>query len=147
MSEDDTRQSIIDEEHLKLLSLGYMVSAGITAFFSLFGLMYVFMGIMMSSFFSHMSETAANAGEQPPAFIGLVFACIGLAIFLCMIAMAVAKFLVARYIKRRKSRIFCMVVAGISCLEIPYGTFLGILTFVVLERASVARLFSSETAS
>lgn len=147
MSEDDTRQSIIDEEHLKLLSLGYMVSAGITAFFSLFGLMYVIMGIMMSSFFSHMSETAANAGEQPPAFIGLVFAFIGLAIFLCMIAMAAAKFLVARYIKRRKSRIFCMVVAGISCLEIPYGTFLGILTFVVLERASVARLFGSKAVS
>ena len=147
MSEEDIRQSIIDEEHLKLLSLGYMVSAGITAFFSLFGLMYVFMGIMMSSFFSHMSETAASAGEQPPVFIGLVFACVGLAIFLCMIAMAVAKFLVARYIKRRRSRIFCMVVAGISCLEIPYGTFLGVLTFVVLERASVARLFGSKAAS
>lgn len=147
MFEEDIRQSIIDEEHLKLLSLGYMVSAGITAFFSLFGLMYVFMGIMMGSFFSHMAETAAKAGEQPPAFIGWVFACIGLAIFLCMIAMAVAKFLVARCIKRRRSRIFCMVVAGISCLEIPYGTFLGILTFVVLERTSVARLFNSETAS
>jgi len=147
MSKEDISQSIIDEEHLKLLSLGYMVSAGITAFFSLFGLLYVFMGIMIGSFFSHIPETASNAGSQPPAFVGLVFACIGLAIFLCMIAMAAAKFLVARYIKRRKARIFCMVVAGISCLEIPYGTFLGILTFVVLERASVARLFGSKAAS
>ncbi len=147
MSKEDIHQSIIDEEHLKLLSLGYMVSAGITAFFSLFGLMYVFMGMMMSSFFFHMSETAANAGEQPPAFIGLVFACIGLAIFLCMIAMAVAKFLVARYIKRRRSRIFCMIVAGISCLEIPYGTLLGVLTLIVLGRPSVTELFSSRTPS
>jgi uncharacterized membrane protein YhaH (DUF805 family) len=144
MPEEDIRQSIIDEEHLKLLSLGYMVSAGVTAFFSFFALIYVFIGIMMTKAFP---QASANASAQPPAFIGLVFACIGLAIFLCMIAMAAAKFRVARCIKRRRSRIFCMVVAGISCLEIPYGTFLGILTFVVLERASVARLFGSETTS
>jgi uncharacterized membrane protein YhaH (DUF805 family) len=144
MSEEDIRQSIIDEEHLKLLSMGYMVSAGVTAFFSFFGLIYVFIGIMMTKAFP---QAAANASEQPPAFIGLVFAFIGLAIFLSLIALAVAKFLVARCIKRRKSRIFCMIVAGISCLEIPYGTLLGVLSFIVLERASVARLFSSRVAS
>jgi hypothetical protein len=42
--ESGNRQSIIDEEHLKLLSLGYMISAATSAFFSLFGLMYVAMG-------------------------------------------------------------------------------------------------------
>jgi Na+/H+ antiporter NhaC len=144
MSEEDIRQSIIDEEHLKLLSLGYMVSAGVTAFYSLFALMYMFMGILMTTVFTH---AAANASEEPPAFIGLIFAGIGLAIFIFMIALAAAKFLVARYIKRRKSRMFCMVVAGISCLGIPYGTLLGVLSFIVLERPSVAGLFSSRAAS
>ena len=47
MSEELVRQAIIDEEHLKLLSLGYMISAATSAFFSLFGLMYMIMGIFM----------------------------------------------------------------------------------------------------
>ena len=144
MSKEDIRQAIIDEEHLKLLSLGYMVSAGVTAFFSFFGLMYVAMGIIISI---ALPETAANGGDEPPAFIGWIFTCIGLAIFIFMIALAAAKFWTALCIKRRKSRIFCMVVAGISCLSIPYGTLLGVLSFIVLGRVSVARLFSSRAAS
>jgi len=144
MSKEDIHQSIIDEEHLKLLSMGYMVSSGVTAFFSFIGLVYVFIGIMMTKAFP---QAAANASEQPPAFIGLVFACIGLAIFIFMIALAAAKFWVALCIKRRKSRIFSMIVAGISCLGIPYGTLLGVLTFIVLGRPSVVQLFSSRTAS
>ncbi len=34
MSDEINRQSIIDEEHLKLLSLGYMISAGMAALFA-----------------------------------------------------------------------------------------------------------------
>ncbi|MGB2676725.1 MAG: hypothetical protein WAN12_06555 [Candidatus Acidiferrum sp.] len=79
----ETRQSIIDEEHLRMLSVGNVVSAGVCAFFSLFGLLYVFMGIMMSATLSHLPATAAKPGqESPPAFIGWILACTGLAIFL-----------------------------------------------------------------
>lgn len=144
MTKGNMRQAIIDEEHLKLLSLGYMVSAGVTAFFSLFGLIYVAMGIMISLAFP---QAAADAGEEFPAAVGWVFAGIGLAIFLFMIALAAVKLWVALRIKRRKSRIFCMIVAGISCLGIPYGTLLGVLSFLVLGRPSVARLFSSRAAT
>lgn len=52
MPEEIDRQSIIDEEHLKLLSLGYMISAGVAAFFSCFGLLYLIIGIVMSVAFS-----------------------------------------------------------------------------------------------
>jgi len=41
MSDETLRQSIVDEEHLKLLSLGYIVSGGLAALFSLFGLLYL----------------------------------------------------------------------------------------------------------
>jgi hypothetical protein len=144
MPTEDIRQSIIDEEHLKLLSMGYMVSAGVTAFFSFIGLIYVFIGIMMTKVFP---QAAANASEQPPEFIGWIFAGIGLAIFIFMIALAAVKFWAALCIKRRKSRIFCLIVAGISCLGIPYGTLLGVLSFIVLERPSIAGLFSSRATS
>ena len=61
MSDRDSRQQIIDEEHLKFLSIGYMVSVGMSAFFSLFGLIYVFMGVMMGTFFNAESGGAARA--------------------------------------------------------------------------------------
>ncbi len=147
MSDEDIRQTIIDEEHLKLLSIGYMVSAGMSAFFSLFGLLYAFMGVMLGTAFTAKTDAAVRAGQGPPAFIGWFLGIIGFVIFLLMITLAILKFLTARCIKRRRSRIFCMVVAGISCLGIPYGTLLGVLTFLVLGRDSVKHLFESRPAS
>jgi hypothetical protein len=145
VSDEPLRQAIIDEEHLKLLSIGYLVSAGVAALFSLFGLLYVFLGVMMSIIFSE----AAKKGDQspPPAFMGWFLGIFGLVIFLLLIAMAILKFLTARCIKRRRSRAFCMVVGAISCLEIPYGTLLGVFTFLVLGRNSVKGLFEPQTAS
>jgi hypothetical protein len=143
MTDDTLRQSIIDEEHLKLLSLGYMVSGGLAAMFSMFGLLYVFMGIVMSVALSHAPQTAGKPGELPPTFVGWFLGAIGLTMFLAMIAMAAAKFWVALSIRRRKSRTFCLVIAAIGCLEFPYGTLLGALSFIVLSRDSVVRLFTS----
>jgi len=40
--EEDERRAVIDGEHLRILSICYLVSAAITAFFSLFGLVYVY---------------------------------------------------------------------------------------------------------
>jgi len=144
MTDETIRQTIIDEEHLKLLSIGYMVSAGIAALFSLVGLLYVLMGVMMGITFK---EAAKKANQPaPPVFIGWVFGVIGLAIFLFLIVMAILKLRTAQCIKRRRSRAFCMVVAAISCLEIPYGTLLGVFTFLVLGRNSIRDLFEPQAA-
>jgi hypothetical protein len=37
----------------------------------------------------------------------------------------------------------CMITAGLSCLEMPYGTALGVMTFVVLSRPSVRQEFDA----
>lgn len=42
---------------------------------------------------------------------------------------------------------FCMVMAAISCFEIPCGALLGVFTFIVLDRASVKRLFDRQEGS
>ncbi len=140
MSDETLRQSIVDEEHLKLLSLGYMVSGGFAALFSFFGLLYLGIGLVLALTLSH---APATSGEAPPAFIGWIFAGVGLVFFLGAIAVAIARFYVASSLRRRKARTLCMVVAGIGCLEFPYGTLLGVATFIVLGRDSVQRLFTS----
>jgi hypothetical protein len=147
MSDASVRQSIIDEEHLKLLSICYMISAAISACFSMIGLMYAGMGAVMSEAIKHAPELAANtANVPPPAFIGWIFGAIGVAMFLILITMAGLKLGVAFSLKKRKSRTFCMVVAAFECLGVPYGTLLGIFTFIVLGRDSVTRLFDAGAA-
>ncbi len=146
MPEEFNRQSVIDEEHLKLLSICYMISAAISACFSLFGLMYGAMGAFIGEAIKRSPEFAANAGNAPPAFIGWIFGAFGVVFFLISISLAGLKLGVALSLKKRKAKTFCMVVAGLECLGVPYGTLLGIFTFIVLGRDSVTRLFDANVA-
>lgn len=139
MTDFETKQSIIDDEHLRLLSLGYLISAVITGLFSLLGLLYAFIGIAMGAAFS--SGAIQDASEAPPEMVGWMFGIFGGLFFLFAAGLAIAKYLTASFLKKHKSPMFCMVVAGISCLSIPYGTLLGISTFLVLNRPSVYQLF------
>lgn len=140
LTDEADRQTIIDDEHLKLLALGYMVSAAVSAFFSMIGLMYMGMGAFFGEMISHM-PAAANANQPPPAFFGWLFGGIGLFIFLLMMGIAALKLRAAFLLKQRKGRTFCMVIAGLCCLGVPYGTLLGVFTFVVLGRRSVDHVF------
>ena len=140
-----SRQAIVDDEHLKLLSVGYVVSGVMSGLFSFMGLIYAGMGLMMSTLISSTARSHARPEDLPPEFMGVFFGIFGGILFLLLISLAIAKFKAASYIKQRRGRTFCMVIAGISCLGIPYGTCLGVCTFVVLGRQSVVELFRSRT--
>jgi hypothetical protein len=146
MAAEFDRQSVIDDEHLKLLSLGYMVSAAGTLITSIFSLLYVVAGMIVVGVLSRHPEVTTNMGAQAPALIGWIIEGVGIGLFFVTLALAAAKFRAAICIKRRKSRTFCMVMAGISCIAIPYGTILGVLTFMVFSRPSVMRQFQSGVA-
>lgn len=141
MNFPDSRQAIVDDEHLRLLAFGYLFSGVMTALFSLLGLVYAVMGLLMSTF---VAVAARNGSEtsMPPQSLGAFFVIFGLVFFVVAASLAIAKFMAAARIRRRRSRMFCLVVAGISCLGIPYGTVLGVCTFMVLGRDSVAGLFA-----
>ena len=143
MAEEFNRQTVIDDEHLKLLSIGYMISAATTALFSLFSGLYVIFGVGMVVALSRHSPIAENTAGPPTALVGWIIAAVGIAIFLFTLAMAALKFRVAVCIKQRKSRTFCMVMAGIGCVAVPYGTILGVFTFMVFSRPSVMRQFQT----
>ena len=91
MPEEFDRQSLIDEEHLKLVSLGFMISAGIGAFFASIGLLYMLIGIGMSVALSHVPVSPKNPGP-PPAFIGWIFGGMGLVFLLLGTAVALLRF-------------------------------------------------------
>jgi hypothetical protein len=78
----------------------------------------------------------------PKTFFGVIFVVFPALFILCGWTLAVLLAVAGRCLARRKGYTFCLVVAGISCLFMPFGTILGVFTIVVLTRPSVKRLFN-----
>lgn len=70
--------------------------------------------------------------EIMPFFIGMYVVIGGFLVALC-----ICNILSGIFIRKRKHRIFSFVVAGVNCMQIPFGTALGVFTFIVLSRVSV----------
>ncbi len=143
MNEEGFRQSVANDEHLRLLSWGFVFSGIMTGLFSLLGLLYAGTGLIMSRFFAEVAKNGQPAQQVPPEALGTIVGIFGGVFFLVAISLALAKLWTARCIKRRESRIFCLVVAAITCFGIPYGTVLGVATFLVLGRQSVIAQFDA----
>ena len=135
MEFEQYRQGVVDEEHLRLLPVLYWVSGGVTALVSLYFLIYVAIGLVF------IAAPSGGGSSAPPAEFGWIFGGIGMVGFLIVGTIAVLKILAGFWIRSRRHRTACLVIAAISCLEIPYGTLLGVLSFMVLLRPSVAASF------
>jgi len=93
---------------------------------------------------SESEESRDRRHQPPPEFpvaFGLIFICVGVLGLLIGFTYALAQVLAGRFIAKRKRRTFCMIVAGLNCLNIPMGLILGVFTIIVLVRPSVKLLF------
>jgi len=128
-----------DDQHLKLLAIFHYVVGGLTALFSLFGLFHLIFGLVMIL----IPETLEPKGQPPPAFIGWMFAIIG-GVFIT-VGWILAAFIVTtgQFLAKHKHYLFCLVMAGIECMLMPFGTVLGVFTIIVLMRESVKQQFSA----
>ena len=111
-----------DQEQLRLLTLFYYVNAGTIAFLSFC-----------------VGGTILIGPDAPPA---RAFAIAGAVLFLLGLAYPARLVSAGRFLAQRRHRLFCLVIAGINCLFLPYGTILGVFTFVVLMRPSVEAPFA-----
>jgi heme/copper-type cytochrome/quinol oxidase subunit 2 len=125
-----------DEQQLKLLATLHYVWAALQAFTGLIGVLFIAAG----AFIAFMPQVA-EAKNPPPAWFGAIFAGFGVMVVVLVEAMAVLTFLVARYLSRRTHHTYCMVMSGINCLSIPFGTALGIFTILTLQKPSVRATF------
>lgn len=130
-----------DLEHLKYLSIGFYVYAGLTVLFSCFPFIHMAMGIAMVT-----GQFKQGANPPPPA-LGWFLIGIASTIILGGWGLSVALFLAGKFIKQQKRYTFCLVMAAISCLFAPLGTVLGVFTIIVLVRDSVKNLFNGQTYS
>ncbi len=127
-----------DEEHLKLLSIFHYVVGGMGGFIALFPIIHLVVGL----FLVLAPDKFAGKGTPPPAFIGWGFVIIG-ALFITVGWIFAALVLTAgRFLARRKHYLFCLVMAGVECILMPFGTVLGVFTIIVLLRESVKQMFA-----
>src|SRR5262245_59860439 len=100
---DNLRQQIVDDEHLKLLRIGYFASAAMTALMSLFALLYAFLGFFV---FSQLPNQVPAGSDTPPAFVGRIIGLFGFVFAGLAIAFAAAKVYTGQLLKQRRSRVF-----------------------------------------
>jgi hypothetical protein len=131
-------QQILDNEHLKLLSIFHYVKGGITALFACIPIIHVVFGLVLIV----APRLFGHGNDQPPAFLGWLFVILGFFIIFLGWTVAVLVLIAGRCIARRRHYTFCFVVACLECLSVPFGTVLGVFTILVLNRQSVKALFN-----
>jgi hypothetical protein len=129
------RESAINDEHLRLLSIFHFIYAGLTAFFSSVFLIYLGFGCMMLS----LARSAPPSEAPPLAMFMIGFSLVMMMLFSVHTALNV---FAGRFIRLRRRRIFCFVVSGLNLLHVPLGTILGVSSFLVLSRPSVKTAFA-----
>jgi hypothetical protein len=131
-----------DEEHLRLLSIFHYVVAGLAALFALFPVFHLVFGL-----FIVFAPAKVDGKEEAAAaaVIGWFFVLIA-ALFITIGWVFAALVLAAgRFLAKRRHYLFCLVMAGVECMFMPFGTVLGIFTIIVLVREPVKQLFKANT--
>lgn len=124
-----------------MLVVFHYVVAGL----SFLGFAFLFMHFLFMRFIFARPDIWKNAGHGPPPEL---FELLKWAYFFAGICLTIAialNFLSATFLRQRRNRIFSIVVAAIDCIQIPFGTLLGIFTIMVLSRESVRAVYEAET--
>ena len=135
-----------DEQHLRTLAVFYYVLAGLGLLFGCLGLVYVGGGTLLAFL---PEDTFASDPDAPPAAAvhaaGWIVIVIGALATVLQLTGSLLLVLTGRFIAARRHRMFCLIVAGLTCLHVPLGTALGVCTFIVLSRERVIALFGGRT--
>jgi hypothetical protein len=130
-----------DHEQLGLLAIFHFVFAGL----ALLGMVFVSVhyAIMHTLFSNPEIWKAPNATPPPKVFLD-AFIWLYLFLGLLLSAVLILNVLSGIFLRQKKHRIFSFLVAGLDCLQIPFGTALGVFTILVLSRPSVRQLYPDQ---
>jgi hypothetical protein len=134
------KERIINEEHLRLLSIFHFVLAGLSVLAIGFLLLHF---LIMSTVFSNPEMWKHSHSGPPPRQIMALFIWFYLFFGGMLTVFATLNFLSGLFLHQRKHRVFSLVVGGINCVQIPFGTVLGIFSIIVLSRSSIRQNFQS----
>ena len=130
------KQQVIDSEHIKLLAIFHFVVAGL----ALAGIGFVLLHYLIFSTVVSNPDLWKNTKNPSPfpvqEFFKIFIWFYLFAAFLLATA-AILNLLSGLFLRQRRHRTFSIIVAALDCLQIPFGTTLGVFTIIVLCRKSV----------
>ncbi len=132
-----------DEDQLRLLSIFHYVVAGLSGLVACFPIIHLILGLM----FLFAPQNFEGKGGPPPSWFGWIFVVVASVFIALGWVFAGFVFAAGRCLAKRKRYSFCLVMAGVECLFMPFGTILGVFTIVVLMRESVKQLFVGHQAA
>jgi len=128
------------EENIRLLAVFHYVFAALVAVVSLIPVIHIALGVVMLA--APQAMCGENCKELPPEFLGWIFLGVGAFAMIFGLSFAAMVVLAGRYLSRRIHHTFCIAVAAVSCLFMPFGTVLGIFTLVTIMKPEAEALFS-----
>jgi hypothetical protein len=136
----DECQRVIDKEHLKLLSIFHFIVAAL----ALCALCFLFIHYMVMSRLFSNPEMWKSTQNPPPKDFFKIFIWFYFFFGTIFLAAGFCNLLSGFFLLKKKHRGFSLVVACLNCLQIPFGTILGVFTIMALSRDSVRKLYSNE---
>lgn len=128
-----------DAKQLDLLAVFHYVVGGIMALLACLPFIHVLMGLAIAlGKFSNTSHGSA----QPPSFLGWFMVIMGSLFILFGWTLAICMIVAGRKLQQRKSRMYCMVIAGIECMFMPFGTVLGVFTLIALNKDNIKEAYA-----
>ena len=129
-----------DDEHIRLLWVFHFIVSGL----ALLGIAFLFLHyLMMSTFFLHPERWNTRGGNVPPREFFNIFIWFYVFMGVVLLVASVGNLISAVFLRWRKHRTFSLVVAGLDCVQIPFGTALGVFTLIVLLRDSVRQSYEA----
>ncbi len=129
------QQHTEDADQIKLLSIFHFVVAGL----ALIGICFLLVHyLVMNTVFSNPAlwKSSKNVIPPPKEFFA-IFIWFYFFMGAMLVTAAILNVLSGIFLLQRKHRTFSLVVGGLNCLQIPFGTVLGVFTIMVLSRNSV----------
>lgn len=129
-----------EEQYLDILSIFHYVVGGLLYFCGLFPIFHFVMGI----FFIFTAVTKGDEESLMLGFMGMFFALFSMVFMISAWTIATLTLLSGRNLARRTRYRFCLIMAGVVCIFMPFGTVLGVFTILVLCKPQVKSLFGIE---
>ena len=131
-----------DEQYVKILAIFHFVVAGMAALFACFPIIHFVMGLGMLGLSLGAGVSEGSFPEAViPGLVGLIFTLIAGSAILLGWAFAVCVALAGLFLLKKKRHMFCVVMGGVECMFMPFGTVLGVSTVITLMKPSVKALF------
>jgi hypothetical protein len=98
---------------------------------------------IMHTLFSNPDMWKSQTQAMPPKAFLDAFIWFYLFMGVLLLTGLVLNVLSGLFLLHKRNRVFSLIIGGLNCLQIPFGTALGVFTIIVLSRDSVRELYSS----